>query len=418
MCTDVRASAASSILDPVSVRSRFPALASGTVFFDNPGGTQVPRIVVDAVADCLIHRNANLGGAFATSRAADEVVLAGRRAMADLLGGKPEEIVFGPNMTTLTLALSRSLGRELEPGSEIVVTRLDHDANVSPWLLVGEDRGLDVRFVDFDPEDCTLMLDQLESVLSERTRLVAVGWASNAVGTINPVRQIVELARAAGALTFVDAVHYAPHGPIDVAALDCDFLAVSAYKFFGPHVGALFGKGEHLERLVPYKVRPAPDESPDRWENGTQVHEGIAGATAAVDYIAGLGGASESRRVRLENAWERICAVERQLCRELLAVLASIPRLRIHGITDRRRLGERVPTVAFTVDGTTPRRVAEELDRRCINVWDGNYYALEVVRRLGLEHDGGMVRVGLVHYNTVEEIHRLGEALGEIAASV
>jgi len=401
-------------LDQQAIRSQFPALGSGAVFFDNPGGTQVPRAVIDAVTDYLIHRNANLGGAFATSRASDEVIEEGRLAMADLLNAAPEEVVFGPNMTTLTLALSRSLARQLEPGSEVVVTRLDHDANVAPWLLVAEDLGLEVRYVDFDPEDCTLRVEELESQLSERTRLVAVGYASNAVGTVNPVRHIVELARSVGALSFVDAVQYAPHGLIDVRQLDCDFLAVSAYKFFGPHVGVLFGKSEHLERLRPYKVRPASDESPQRWETGTQIHEGIAGTTAAVSYLAGLGRVGDDRRSRLEDSWRRIQRLEQRLCRELLQELESLPGVRVYGITDPARVEERVPTVAFTLEGFTPRRLAEELGERAIYVWDGNYYALEVVRRLGLEGSGGMVRVGLSHYNTVDEIRRFGKALREI----
>jgi cysteine desulfurase family protein (TIGR01976 family) len=281
--------------DPHAIRPLFPALSQEVagrpaVFFDAPGGTQVPTPVIAAISDYLAHSNANTHGAFATSRRTDETIAAAHQAMADLLGCAPEETVFGANMTTLTFALSRALGRELGAGDEIVVTRLDHDANVAPWRAL-EERGVTIREVDVDIEDCTLDLADLEAQLSARTRLVAVGYASNAVGTINDVARVVALARQAGALSFVDAVHYAPHGPIDVAALGCDFLACSVYKFFGPHVGVLYGKAAQLERLRPYKVRPASNASPERWMTGTQNHEGLAGVTAAVDYLAGLGDA-------------------------------------------------------------------------------------------------------------------------------
>lgn len=415
-------------LDPVQIRSQFPALTSGAVFFDNPGGTQVPQPVVDRMVDYLVAKNANHGGAFATSVASDAVIEEARQAVADFLNaGRPEEIIFGANMTTLTLGLSRALARELGPGDEIVVTRLDHDANIAPWLLIAEDRGCTVRWVDFDVEDCTLRLDQLEAALGSRTRLVAVGYASNAVGTINPVGRISELAHQAGALCFIDAVQYAPHGPIDVQALGCDFLVVSAYKFFGPHLGALYGRLDHFERLRPYKVRSAPHQPPGKFETGTANHEGIAGTLGAVEYLGWLGetygtehapryvGAFHGRKLQLKQAMSAIRSHEMELSRALIEELSGIPGLRIWGLTDGEVLDRRVPTVSFTLEGHSPRQVAEELGEAGIYVWDGNYYALAVTERLGLEASGGMVRVGLAHYNTPEEIERLGKAMRSIA---
>jgi cysteine desulfurase family protein (TIGR01976 family) len=414
-------------INPSLVRADFPALASEAVFFDNPGGTQVPHQVIDRTVDYLATKNANRGGAFATSRATDVGINQAREAMADFLNAsRPEEIVFGPNMTTLTLSISRSLARTLSPGDEIVVTRLDHDANISPWLFAAQERGCTVRWVDFDVEDCTLRMDQFETLLSRRTRLVAVGYASNAVGTINPVARIVELAHQAGALCYIDAVQYAPHGPIDVQALDCDFLVVSAYKFFGPHLGALYGKYDHLARLEAYRVRPAPDTPPGKFETGTQNHEGIAGTLAALDYLSLLGqrfGTEHAeryatqfsgRRLQLKQAMVAIRAYEMELTRALIQGLSSIRGLRIWGITDQQALDRRVPTVSFTMDDLPPRRIAEALARVGIYVWDGNYYALAVTERLGLEGRGEMLRVGLAHYNTLEEIEQLNEALKRI----
>ncbi len=330
-------------------------------------------------------------------------------------------------MTSLTLHISRSLAREWKPGDKIVVTRLDHDANISPWVLAAEDRGVQVRWVDFHPEDGTLNLEDLHKALEEKPRLVAVGYASNALGTINPVEEITRWAHAAGALVYVDAVQYAPHGPIDVQSLDCDFLVCSSYKFFGPHQGILYGKMEHLERLKAYKVRPASDEPPGKFETGTQNHEGIAGVLGVIEYLEWLGGTFggeylkaydgdfQGRRLRLKQAMSAIRSYEFELARLLLDVLEETPGVTIYGLRDRKRLGERVPTVSFTLQGSHPRRVAEELDKAGIYVWDGNYYALAVTERLGLEDKGGMVRVGPVHYNTLDEIHRLREALGGIA---
>jgi cysteine desulfurase family protein (TIGR01976 family) len=400
-------------LDLDAVRGAFPALATGEVYFDNPGGTQVPESVIGAVAGTLRRHNANLGGAFRTSADADRILASARAAHADLLGARPEEIAFGPNMTTLTFAVSRALGREWGPGDELVVTQLDHDANVAPWRLLAEDRGLTVRTLELDPGDCTLRLDQLDELLSERTRLVAIGWASNAVGTINPVPEIAARARAVGALTYVDAVQYAPHAPIDVAATGCDLLAVSSYKFFGPHLGVLWGRRELVDDLHAYKVRPAKSRSPEKLETGTQNHEGIAGSAAAVDYLASLSslGPGATRRQRLLDAWARLQRHETELCRRLLDGLASVAGLRVYGIADPGRLAERVPTVSFTLAGHTPRAVAERLGAQGIFVWDGDYYAVDVVDALGLRSAGGMVRVGLAHYNTAAEVDRLIAAL-------
>jgi cysteine desulfurase family protein (TIGR01976 family) len=416
--------------DVAQVRAQFPALRSDAVFFDNPGGTQVAARVVERMGDYLLRTNANHGGAFKTSADSDEVVHQAHAAVADFLGAAmPDEIVFGANMTTLTFALSRALGKRLGPGDEIVVTRLDHDANISPWLQMAEDRGATVRWVDLRPQDCTLVMEDFEAQITEHTKIVACGYASNAVGTINDVRLVVELAHAAGALCFVDAVQYAPHAPIDVRALGCDFLACSAYKFFGPHVGALYGRYELLDEIKAYKVRPAPAEPPGKFETGTGNFEGYAGTLGALEYLQWIGetfgarfakehtGRFQGRALKLKQAMSAIRDYERGLSEALLDVLEETPGVTIHGITDRRRLAERVPTVSFTLKGQHPRRVAEALNEAGIYVWDGNYYALAVTERLGLEESGGMVRVGPVHYNTVEEIERLGKALGKIAGA-
>ncbi|HVS62859.1 MAG TPA: cysteine desulfurase-like protein [Thermoanaerobaculia bacterium] len=404
-------------LDVDGLRRSFPALATGEVYLDNPGGTQVPEPVITAICAYLRDHNANLGGAFRTSTDSDSILAEARAAHADLLAARPEEIAFGPNMTTATFALSRALGREWGPGDELVVTQLDHDANVTPWRIIARDRGMTVRTIELDPSDCTLRLDQLDELLSERTRLVAVGWASNAVGTVNPVCEVAQRAKAVGALTFVDAVQYAPHAAIDVAEAGCDLLAVSSYKVFGPHVGILWGREDLLDRLRVYKVRPSKNRSPEKLETGTQNHEGIAGAGAAVDYLASLSSLAPEapRRERLVDAWRRIRAHEEALCRRLLDGLSAIRGLRIYGITDPARLAERVPTVSFTLDGLRPREIAKRLAARGIFVWDGDYYAVDVVDALGLRATGGMVRVGLAHYNTAAEVDRLITALDEIS---
>ncbi|MGC8950520.1 cysteine desulfurase-like protein [Chloroflexus sp.] len=394
--------------DPTTIRPLFPALAQEVagrpaIFFDGPGGTQVPQMVIDAMSHYLAHDNANSHGAFATSRRTDATIAAAHAAMADLLGCEPDEIFFGQNMTSLTFALSRAIGRELQAGDEIIVTRLDHDANVAPWHALSE-RGVVIREVDIDPIDCTLDMDDMAAKIGPRTKLVAVGYASNAVGTINDVRQVVDWAHQVGALVFVDAVHYAPHGCIDVKALDCDFLACSVYKFFGPHVGAMYGKREHLQRLKPYKVRPADDTVPGRWMTGTQNHEGLAGVTAAVEYLASLGQPAPDRRTALVTAMERIVAYERSLAVQLIDGLLKIPGLTFYGIREPERFTWRTPTVSFRLAHLAPRAVAGQLAEHGIFVWDGNYYALSLSERLGVEPLGGMVRVGLVHYNTADEV--------------
>jgi cysteine desulfurase family protein (TIGR01976 family) len=403
-------------LDVELVRSQFPALASGATFFDNPGGTQVARPVLDRMNRYLVHTNANHGGVFATSRESDALLVEAHAAMADLLGAASgDEIVFGANMTTLTFALSRALGRWLKPGDEVVVTRLDHDANVAPWLLVAEDRGAIVKWADVNPEDCTLDLRDLERQLGPRTRLVACGHASNAVGTLNDVAAISRMAHAVGALCFVDAVQSAPHVSIDVRALGCDFLACSAYKFFGPHVGVLWGRYDLLERLTAYKVRPASDRPPDKFETGTLNHEGIAGALGAVEYLESLapGPGGGTRRERLVAAMDAIAAYERELCARLLDGLRSVKGVKVWGITDPARLAWRVPTVSFTREGWSPRRIAERLAARDIYVWAGNFYALAIMERLALQAGGGMLRAGLAHYNTRAEVDRFLEVMAE-----
>ncbi|MGO8813323.1 MAG: cysteine desulfurase-like protein [Terriglobia bacterium] len=404
------------------VRSQFPALAMkvnghSAAFFDGPGGTQVPERVIRAIGEYLAASNANTHGAFATSRRSDEVIAAAHAAMAAMLGCDPDEIVFGPNMTSLTFALSRAIGRDLAPADEIVVTQLDHDANVSPWTAL-EERGCMIRFVDIHPADCTLDMDELRRAITSRTRVVAVGYASNAVGTINDVDEVVRLAHEAGAVAYIDAVHYAPHGPIDVRRLDCDFLVCSPYKFFGPHSGVLYGKRRHLERLAPYKVRPAPESLPGRWETGTQNHEGMAGVTAAVEYLAELGRhhkpEAEEQRAALLAAYDFIRVYERKLLVQLVPRLLEIPGLTFYGITELARFHQRVPTVAVRIAGHSPRELAAHVGERGIFTWDGNYYALNLSERLGVEASGGMLRIGLVHYNTAEEVDRLLAALREL----
>jgi len=409
-------------IDLTGVRSQFPSLvqaANGNpaVFLDGPGGTQVPQRVIDAISEYLTTSNANTCGAYATSRRTNAVIDGARAAMADFLGCDPDEIVFGPNMTTLTYAVSRTIGRELRPGDEIVLTYLDHDANVSPWRAL-EETGATVRLAEINQEDCTLDMNDLSRQIGGRTKLVAVGYASNAVGTINPVKQIVQLAHDRGALAYIDAVHYAPHGPIDVRALDCDFLVCSTYKFFGPHMGVLYGKREHLKRLQPYKVRANTEAIPNRWEWGTLNHECIAGIAACVDYLADLGrridSSAPTRRAALLAAYHAIQKHERNLAERLIRGLVSIPGLKIYGITDPRRFDQRCPTIAVRIAGHTPLELATALGERGFFTWDGNYYALNLTERLDVEKDGGFLRIGLVHYNTSEEVDRLILALREI----
>jgi len=405
-------------LDLDWVRSQFPSLsreANGcpAAFLDGPGGTQVPQRVIDAISDYLRGSNANTCGAYATSRETDQMITEARSAMADFLGCDADEIVFGPNMTTLTFAISRAIGQELKAGDEILLTHLDHDANISPWRAL-EERGVKIQFADIHEKDCTLDLDDLASKISSRTKIVAVGYASNAVGTINDVKTVVRLAHEAGAMAFIDAVHYAPHGPIDVRELDCDFLACSTYKFFGPHMGVLYGKREHLARLKPYKLRANTNAVPQRWEWGTLNHECIAGITACVEYLAELGRsvvACSDRRQALMAAYGAIQTHERKLMERMLRGLSEIPGLRLYGISDLARLESRCPTFAVRIDGHTPLELATKLGEQGIFTWDGNYYAINLTERLGVEQSGGFLRIGLVHYNTEEEVDRLLDGL-------
>jgi len=408
------------MLDIEAIRKQFPSLSQtqdgkAVVFFDNPGGTQVPQTVIDSIVQYLVRNNANHGGAFPTSRRSDAMLEEAHQAMADMLGAASSgEIVFGANMTTLTMGLSRALAQWIKPGDEVIVTRLDHDANISPWMLLARDAGATLRWVDFHPEDCSLNLDDLERQLCKRTKIVACGLASNAVGTINDVEMISKMAHAFGAFLFVDAVQYAPHGPTDVQALDCDFLVCSAYKFFGPHEGVLYGKHDLLDRLPAYKVRPADNRPPHKFETGTQNHEGIAGTLAAVEYLASLSERKGTRRERILSSMAMIRDYEQRVVLHLINGLQQVKGLRIFGITAPDRMDRRVPTVAFRIDGFSPRRIAESLGERGIFVWDGNYYAVAVTERLDVEDKGGMVRVGLVHYNTMEEVDRLLEELSRL----
>ncbi len=386
------------ILDVDTVRARFTALHRNLAFFDGPGGTQVPDSVIDAIASYLRESNANLSGTYETSRKTDALVEQSHEDAARFLGCDPAECGFGANMTTLNFALTRTFGRELSKDDEIVCTRLDHDGNVAPWLELAEDIGIVVRFADLVPEDCTLDMADLERQLTDRTKVVAFPWASNAVGTIVDVRRIADLAHSVGALAWVDAVHYAPHGPIDVVEAGADVLICSPYKFFGPHIGLFYARLDLMEGWRPYKVRPAPNDPPShRFETGTLQHELLAGFSATVDYIDSIG-------------WDAMAAHEHQLGERFLKGLPSACRL--YGL---RTMEGRVPTFAFNVEGVRPSEAARKLGDRDIAVWDGNYYALEVMRRLGLE-DGGAVRAGIVHYNTADEVDRLLGALEEIAA--
>ena len=416
-------------LDLSIIRDQFPTLSRPVIYFDNPGGTQIARKSLDRIVGYLTHHNANHGGAFTTSIESDAVLDEAHEAMADLLNApRPEEIIFGNNMTTLTFHISRSISREWNLTDEIVVTRLDHDANITPWVLAAKDRGIRVRWVDFHPEDGTLNLEEMEKALEGQPRLVAVGYASNTLGTINPVKKIVEMAHAAGALVYVDAVQYAAHGPIDVQDLGCDFLVCSSYKFFGPHAGILYGRQELLEELKAYKVRPVTDSLPGKFETGTQNHEGIAGVLGAVEYFEWLGAnfgedqrrkyadRYQGRRLRLKQALAAIRAYEYDINRAVMNMLQDTPGATLYGLRDTRRLDERVPTFSFTLKGWHPRDLAERLAKERIFTWDGNYYALEVTTRLDLEDKGGMLRVGPVHYNTLEEVLKLGEALRKISA--
>lgn len=416
-------------LDVAALRDHFPALrrtidGRRVAYLDGPGGTQVPRECIDAMRDYLERSNANHGGAFAASVETDVLLDEAHATGADFLGAHdPAEIVFGPNMTTLTFAVSRALGRELHPGDEVVVTRLDHDANVAPWLAVAEERGATVRWIELAEDGATLDLDRIDEVIGPRTRIVAIGLASNALGTLTDVGRVIGSAHANGALVYVDAVHAAPHLRIDVAALAADFLVVSPYKFFAPHLGMLYGRAELLERLVAYRVRPAGEALPGKWEVGTQSHESLAGLLGTFTYLERLGAAyggaaaQPTRRHRLRAATSAIHAHERALSLGVLERLAAVPGLVVHGISDPDRVAERVPTFSITLPPHEPRAIAAHLAARAISTWDGDFYAWELVRALGLEASGGLLRIGLVHYNTLEEVDRLVDALAELSGA-
>jgi cysteine desulfurase family protein (TIGR01976 family) len=406
------------------VRSQFPSLqlqvnGQPAAFLDGPAGTQVPTQVLHAIQSYFVGANANTGGAFLTSQRTDQMIAGTRAAMADFFHCEKDEVVFGQNMTTITFAISRAIGRELKAGDEILLTMLDHDANFSPWKAL-EEKGVIIRQVDILEADCTLDLDDLKRKLSPKTKVVAATYASNAVGTINPVAEIVKLAHWAGAMAYIDAVHYGPHGLIDVKALDCDFLVCSPYKFFGPHMGTLYGKREHLQRLKPYKVRPATDQVPERWETGTQVHELIAAIGGALEYLAELGKHCEprvaTRREALVAAYGATVAYEKALIARLIEGLQTIPGVRIYGITDPAQFDQRCSTLSLRIGNHHPTAIATFLGERGIFTWDGNYYALNLTERLGVEAQGGMLRIGLVHYNTMEEVERLMAALREFAS--
>jgi cysteine desulfurase family protein (TIGR01976 family) len=419
-------------IDLEVIRQQFPALSDADdgiarVYFDNPAGTQVPQQVADRMTDCLLHANANIGGYFRTSELATAIATEARQAMADFVNApSPDEIIFGQNMTSITFHVARSIGRHLKAGDEIIVTHMDHDANVEPWVLLARDHDLTIRWLPFNTESYEFELDQLDKILNEKTRLVCVGGASNLTGTINDVTAICARARDAGAWTYIDAVQSAPHVATDVQAIGCDFLVCSAYKFFGPHQGILWGRTEVFEHLEPYRVRPAPAELPWSFEPGTQSHEGMAGTNAAVDYFAWVGatmaGAESTssnnglpvRTRAVHAAFASLFAHEKDLAAHLINGLQALPGIKIHGVTAPDALDRRVSTVSFTHDTHAPASIAEALAKRNIFVWNGHNYALELVKALGIFESGGTVRVGAVHYNSISEIDLLLNALEDV----
>ena len=408
-----------------AVRGQFPALSltdkgRRRIYLDNPAGTQVPQAVADAVSHCLLTTNANLGGYFETTVAAQSVVDEAHQAMADFLGAaSPQEIIIGANMTTLTYHMSRTLGRTLKPGDELILTRMDHEGNVSPWLQLAEDLGLVVRWLSFDEKSWQVEEATLIGLLSDKTRLVALNYASNLTGSINRVKSLTAIAKRAGALVYVDAVQFAPHGLIDVQELGCDFLICSAYKFFGQHMGILWGRREIIDGLKPYKCRCSSNGLPERFELGTPQIELMAGLAAAVDYFAGLGAAAGeggSRRQKIARAFEVSIAYENPLAQRLIDGLSDIPGLTIHGITDRKRLADRVPTVSFTVDGIVPETIVRQMNAENIFLWSGHNYAWEIVHQLGIPAEQGVVRIGIAHYNTAAEIDETLESVHRVIA--
>ncbi|TPN48693.1 MULTISPECIES: cysteine desulfurase-like protein [unclassified Mesorhizobium] len=408
-----------------AVRARFPALSltdkgRRRIYLDNPAGTQVPQAVADAVSRCLLTTDANLGGYFETSIAAQAVVDDAHQAMADFLGAESrEEIIIGANMTTLTYHMSRTLGRTMKPGDEIILTRMDHEGNVSPWLQLAEDLGLVVRWLPFDERSWQVEEATLADLLSDKTRLVALNYASNLTGSINRVKSLTAIAKQAGALVYVDAVQFAPHGLIDVQELGCDFLICSAYKFFGPHMGILWGRLDIIDGLKAYKCRCSSNGLPERFELGTPQIELMAGLTAAVDYFADVGasaGEGGSRRQKIARAFEVSIAYENPLAQRLIDSLADISGLTIHGITDPKRLGDRVPTVSFTVDGIIPETIVRQMNAENIFLWSGHNYAWEIVHQLGIPAEQGVVRIGIAHYNTPNEIDETLESVHRVIA--
>ena len=414
-----------------SIRAQFPALSvsdgnTARIHFDNPAGTQVPQAVVDKMSHCLLQANANVHGYFRTSVMVDELIVEARMAMADMLNApSPDEIIFGQNMTTLTLHMSRSIGRLLTAGDEIILSRMDHDANVSPWLLLAEDLNLKVRWLPFNVETFEFDLEVLDEILTDRTRLICVGGASNLLGTINDVKTICTKAREAGAMTYIDAVQAVPHVSTDVQDMGCDFLVCSAYKFFGPHQGILWGRRALLEQLEPYKVRPATDKIPGCFETGTQSHEGMAGTAAAVDYFAWIGETLaqsyhekykdfDGRRLFVHAAMDFLFDYETDLAIRLIGGLQQLPGVKVQGITAADAMHRRVPTVSFTVNDRTPDGIAEALAAKNIFVWSGHVYAVEPTRALGIYDAGGAVRIGPVHYNSSAEIDQLLVELNQI----
>jgi cysteine desulfurase family protein (TIGR01976 family) len=411
-----------------AIRQQFPSLDRPAIFLDNPAGTQISKPSLDRINRYLLECNANHEGMFETSRRSDEILHEAHAAMADFLNAsRPEEIIFGNNMTTLTLHMSRSLARNLQAGDNILVTRLDHDANIAPWMLIAEDKGCNLIWVDIDVEDGTLDLDDFARALEKKPKIAAFGYASNLLGTVNPVKKLTKMAHDAGALVYIDAVQYAPHGPIDVQDIGCDFLVCSSYKFFGPHAGALYGKYDLLNELNAYKVRPASDDLPYKFETGTQNHEGIAGVLGALEYLEWLGrqfgteqesawreAGFSGRKLELKKGMSAMQAYESALSKALIKIVESVPGTHIYGITDFDRLDERVPTVSFTVEHKDPEQLADEIGNHGIYVWNGHNYALAIVERLGLLETGGMIRVGPVHYNKMDELEKFGEVLKKV----
>lgn len=411
------------------LRNQFPSLVvkdegQRRIYLDNPAGTQVPRSVADAISNAIVYSNANLGGAFQTSVAAEKIIEDGHRAMADFFGCSAEEIIIGPNMTSLTYHFSRLIGARLngeglQRGDEIIITQMDHEGNVSPWLQLAEDMGFVIKKLAFDEESWRIEPESLSALITDRTKVLALNYSSNLTGSINDVAKLVSIARSKGVLTYVDAVQFAPHGVIDVKALDCDFLVCSSYKFFGPHLGVLYGRKEVLETITPYKCRCSDDVFPYKFETGTPQIELVAGLTAAVDHFAELGrqlGEVQSRRRSIEVAFAASIAEETVMLKELIDGLLKIDGLTIHGIIDESQFENRVPTVSFTLNDIAPDTLVEQLNREGVFCWSGHNYAWEVVKQLGIDPTHGVVRIGIANYNSSNEIGETVESVGRNVA--